>query len=115
MRFMRRFPVGVAALALVATLLSGGPASGATRTLTFGAVADTTVRADKPTRAYATTTSLTADNVPVEHALLRFTVAGVGTDVVAAASLRLNCSIDPAQRDAPSGGGSVKSNVPKPG
>ena len=86
---MRRFPVGVAALALVATILSGGPASGATRTLTSGAVADTTVRADKPARAYATTTSLTADNLPVEHTLLRFTVAGVGTDVVSAASLRL--------------------------
>jgi hypothetical protein len=76
-------------LALLATVLLGGAASGATRTLTFGAVADTTVRADKPARAYATTTSVTADNAPVEHTLLRFTVTGVGTDVVAGASLRL--------------------------
>ena len=89
MRSTRRFPVGVAALVLVATLLAGTPASGAIRTLTFGAAADTTVRADKPARSYGAATSLTVDNSPVEHTLLRFTVSGVGTDVVSAASLRL--------------------------
>ena len=55
----------------------------------FGAVADTTSHSDKPTRSYSTTTSFTADNSPTEHTLLRFSVSGVGTDVVAAASLRL--------------------------
>ena len=42
---MRRIPLGVAALALVATVLSGGPASGAPRTLTFGAVVHVTFSA----------------------------------------------------------------------
>jgi chitodextrinase len=76
-------------LLLVIAALVEAPASGATRTLTFGPVADTLVRADKPTKGFGTLTTFTADNSPVEHALLRFTVSGVGTDVVTAATLRL--------------------------
>ena len=77
------------AIAILATLLSATGASGATRTLSFGAGADTTIRSDRPTRSYGTTTKLTADNSPVIHTLLRFTVTGVGTDIVTGASLRL--------------------------
>ena len=75
------------------------PASGATKTLTFGATVDTTVRADKPTRSYGSLTTLTSDNSPVTNGLLRFTVSGVGTDVVTAATLRLYVT-----NPSPSGG-----------
>jgi hypothetical protein len=75
-------------IAVVATMIEA-PASGATKTLTFGATVDTTVRADKPARSYGSLTTLTSDNSPVTNGLLRFTVSGVGTDVVTAATLRL--------------------------
>jgi hypothetical protein len=76
-------------LTVVGTLLSPSAASGATRTLTFGADADTTIRSDRPTRSYGTTSTLSVDNSPVQHTLLRFTVAGVGSDVVTGVALRL--------------------------
>ena len=87
-------------LVIIASSLAT-PAAGATRTLTFGAVADTTVRADRPTKSYGTLTTVTADSSPIEHSLLRFTVSGVGTDVVTGATLRLYV------KDASPVGGSV--------
>jgi hypothetical protein len=66
------------------------PASGATRTLTYAAVADATVQADHPKKSYGMLSTMTADASPVQHALLRFTVSGVGSDVVTGATLRLN-------------------------
>jgi fibronectin type 3 domain-containing protein len=75
-------------LALVAAFLIS-PAAGVGKTLTFGPVADTIIRADKPTRSYGSATTIGADNSPIQHSLLRFTVAGVGTDVVTAATVRL--------------------------
>jgi hypothetical protein len=77
--------LAVAIVALVAAV----PASAANRILTFGPVVDTTVRADHPAKGYGTLTTLTADNAPIENGLLRFTVSGVGTDVVVGATLRL--------------------------
>lgn len=87
------------ALALVALPLAPLPASAAPRTLTFGLVADTFVRADQPTRSFGANTTLAVDNSPVKHILLRVTVTGVGTDVVTSAALRLYVT-DPA----PAGG-----------
>ncbi len=92
----------VAALCLLIVLAAAtieAPASGATKTLTFGATVDTTVRADKPTKSYGSLTSITSDNSPVTNGLLRFTVSGVGTDVVTAATLRLYVT-----NPSPSGG-----------
>jgi hypothetical protein len=66
-----------------------GTASGATRTLTFTPQADALIRADRPTRSYGGSSSLTVDNSPVTHTLIRFAVSGVGTDVVSGATLRL--------------------------
>jgi chitodextrinase len=89
---MRRIRgLSVAALVTLATIaaLVTVPASAAPTTLTFGPVVDTTVRADRPSKGYGSLTTLTADNSPVENALLRFTVSGVGTDVVVGATLRL--------------------------
>ncbi|MFL5790643.1 MAG: DNRLRE domain-containing protein [Actinomycetota bacterium] len=80
--------IGLVALATVVALVAV-PASAAPRTLTFGPSVDTTVRADHPAKAYGSLTTLTADNSPVANALLRFTVSGVGTDVVVGATLRL--------------------------
>ena len=67
------------------------------RTLTFGSAVDTTVRADHPNKGYSSLTTLTADNSPIENALLRFTVSGVGTDVVVGATLRLFVTGNPAR------------------
>ena len=88
MRRVLHFPVVLVAVALVSAVVWATPAS-ATRTLTFGVDADTTIRADRPTRSYATTTTLSVDNAPVMNALVRVTVSGVGADVVTNASLRL--------------------------
>ncbi len=89
MRRIRGRPVTVlVALATLAVLVAV-PASAAPRTLAFGPAVDTTVRADHPTKGYGTLTTLTADNSPVQNALLRFTVSGVGTDVIIGATLRL--------------------------
>ena len=54
-----------------------------------GANADTTIRSDRPTRLDGTTSTLSVDNSPVQHTLLRFTVAGVGSDVVTGVTLSL--------------------------
>jgi len=74
---------------VVAGLLSEAPVAGAPRTVTFTPQADATVRADRPTKSYGTATSLTVDNSPVIHTLLRFTVTGVGSDTVNGVALRL--------------------------
>jgi hypothetical protein len=71
-------------------ILVSMPASAAgNRTLTFGPTVDTTIRADHPSKGYGALTTLTADNSPVQNGLLRFTVSGVGSDVVVGATLRL--------------------------
>ena len=89
MRRPARYRVIMIVFAVVGTFLTPTAASGATRTLTFGANADTTIRSDRPTRSYGTTSTLSVDNSPVQHTLLRFTVAGVGSDVVTGVTLSL--------------------------
>src|SRR5262245_35889632 len=89
MQRFRRLPTTAVALAATIAIFLAVPASAAPRTLTFGPVADTTVRADHPAKGYGSLTTLTADNSPVQNTLLRFTVSGVGSDVVVGATLRL--------------------------
>ncbi len=89
MRLVVRFPVMALVVAVVATVVTIGTASGATRSITSAPVADATIRADRPTRTYGTTTGLTVDNSPVQNTLMRFVVSGVGADAVTHASLRL--------------------------
>ena len=76
----------VATAASVSMAPSGTAAS---RTLTFPAAADTTVRADDPTATGGSATSLSLDSSPMRHSFLRFTVSGVGADSVESAILRL--------------------------
>lgn len=89
MRLDRRMTGFALVMALVANAVVVGSTSGTTRTITFAPVADATIRSDNPKKSYGTASTLTVDNSPIQHALLRFTVAGVGTDAVTHASLRL--------------------------
>jgi Calcineurin-like phosphoesterase len=73
---------GTSSTAFTVTLLT---------TLTFGPDADTFVRADNPTAHPGTKTSLTVDNDPIKHGLLRFTVSGVGSGTIQSVKLRLFC------------------------
>ncbi|HEU4910605.1 MAG TPA: Ig-like domain-containing protein, partial [Actinomycetes bacterium] len=79
-------------VALVTAVLTATPAPAASRTLTLGPVADTTVRADSPTSTGGTATSLVVEGEPQQHAFLRFDVSGVGGDLVESATLRLYAS-----------------------
>ena len=90
MRRMLGRPAAVVVAIATVSILVWVPASAAgNRTLTFGPTVDTTIRADRPTKGYGALTTLTADNSPVQNGLLRFTVSGVGSDVVIGATLRL--------------------------
>ncbi len=75
--------------AMVVSMLTALPAPAAPRILSFLPAADTTVRADQPTTTGGSATSLSADNSPVRYSFMRFTVSGVGTDIVESAKLRL--------------------------
>ncbi|MGH2722454.1 MAG: DUF7594 domain-containing protein, partial [Actinomycetota bacterium] len=57
--------------------------------LSFTAVADTTVREDRPTTNYGTAAVVGVDSVPLKRTLLRFEVQGIGTGTVSSARLRL--------------------------
>jgi hypothetical protein len=57
--------------------------------LPFGPDADTFVRSDNPTAHPGTKTSLSVDNSPIKHGLLRFTVSGVGSGTIQSVTLRL--------------------------
>jgi len=57
--------------------------------LSFGPDADTFVRADNPTAHPGTKISLSVDNSPVKHGLLRFTVSGVGSSPIQSVTLQL--------------------------
>jgi hypothetical protein len=86
----RGLPItGLVVIATIAVLMTVPASAAGTRTLTFGPGVDTTIRADHPAKGYGSLTTLTADNSPVQNALLRFTVSGVGSDVVLGATLRL--------------------------
>src|SRR3954466_1280273 len=89
MRRRRGLPTKLLIATATIAVLAAVPASAATRTLTIGPVVDTTVRADHPRKGNCALTTLTADNSPVQNGLLRFTVSGVGSDVVVGATLRL--------------------------
>lgn len=74
----------------------GGTATGSTDftvtpliILPFGPDADTFVRSDNPTAHPGTKTSLSVDNSPIKHGLLRFTVSGVGSGTIQSVTLRL--------------------------
>ena len=60
-------------------------------TLTFGPVADTFVRSDNPTLHPGTKISLSVDNNPIKHGLLKFSVSGVGSGSIQSVKLRLFC------------------------
>ncbi len=78
-------------VALTAVLVSAlvSAVASATTTLTFGPAADATIRADKPDATGGSGTKLSVDNSPVKNTLMRFSVTGVGSDVVQGAKLRL--------------------------
>jgi chitodextrinase len=59
--------------------------------LTFTPGGDTYVQQDTPTTNYGSSTQMTADNSPVRHMLVKFTVSGVGSRPIVHASLQLNC------------------------
>lgn len=63
--------------------------------MTATLVGDTYVRADSPTTNFGSSTSLQVDGSPVKHFLLKFSVSGVGTQRVTAATLRLY-NVDPS-------------------
>jgi hypothetical protein len=71
--------------------------------LTFAPVADAYIEQDLATSNFGTGTSDQVDGSPVKRSLLRFMVAGVGTNGVASAKLRLYC-VDPS-----SFGGEIRS------
>ena len=57
--------------------------------LTFTALADTTVREDRPTTNYGAATVVGVDASPLKRALLQFDVQGIGSGTVSSARLRL--------------------------
>jgi hypothetical protein len=57
--------------------------------LTFTAVADATVREDKPTTNYGTASVVGVDASPAKRALLRFDVQETGDGTISSARLRL--------------------------
>jgi Bacterial Ig domain/Glycosyl hydrolase family 99/Calcineurin-like phosphoesterase len=63
--------------------------------LSFGADADTYVRADNPTANYGSATTIQTDGSPAKDFLLRFTVSGVGAETLSSAKLRLY-NVDPS-------------------
>ncbi|MGZ4123926.1 MAG: CBM96 family carbohydrate-binding protein [Actinomycetota bacterium] len=60
--------------------------------LTFGAVADTFIRSDRPTKSFGSKPTIVVDAVPRKDGLLKFTVSGVGGGSVSSATLRLFCT-----------------------
>jgi chitodextrinase len=62
----------------------GGP-------LVFSPSDDAYVAADQPGSNFGSATTLQADNSPVKHYLMKFTVSGVGSKSVTNATLRLYC------------------------
>lgn len=88
-RMLGRPAMVLVAIATVGVFVSMPASAAGNRTLTFGPTVDTTIRADHPNKGYGSLTTLTADNSPVQNGLLRFTVSGVGSDVVIGATLRL--------------------------
>ncbi|HJR98821.1 MAG TPA: DNRLRE domain-containing protein [Actinomycetota bacterium] len=81
--------VALTLVAAASSVLIAPPSPAAPRTLTFAPAADTTVRADQPTATGGFEKSLSADNSPARYSFMRFTVAGIGTDPVESAKLRL--------------------------
>jgi Bacterial Ig domain len=81
--------VALTLAALGGSMLTAPPAPAAPRILSFLPAADTTVRADQPTATGGSETSLAADNSPVRYSFMRFTISGVGSDIVESAKLRL--------------------------
>jgi glucose/arabinose dehydrogenase/PKD repeat protein len=77
------------------------PASAATYTATFtsssqvfvfGPTDDATVREDRATSNFGTSTEIDVDNSPAKHALLKFDVAGIAGRPILGAKLRLFCT-----------------------
>jgi len=60
-----------------------------TTTVTFAPTADANIKADTPDTNYGSATRVGFDASPVEHALLKFTVSGLGGAQVTNAKLRL--------------------------
>lgn len=60
--------------------------------MTFLPTADAMIQAAAPTTTGGAKTTISVDNDPVKHSLLKFTVTGVGGRTVRSAKLRLNCT-----------------------
>ncbi len=65
------------------------PSGGGTGPLTFLAFADARIQEGAPDNNYGSLTAIAVDASPVQHSLLRFEVAGVGSSTVISAKLRL--------------------------
>ena len=63
--------------------------------LTFTPTADTYVQSDKATSNFGSATTISTDNSPIKHMLLKFAVSGVGSRSISSVKLRLYC-IDPS-------------------
>jgi chitodextrinase len=63
--------------------------------LTVTPTADTYVQSDKATSNFGSATTISTDNSPIKHMLLKFAVSGVGTRSIASVKLRLYC-VDPS-------------------
>jgi parallel beta-helix repeat protein len=80
-------PSGLSNTASVTTPPGPPPSS----VLTFTPTDDAFVRADQPGNNFGGIGSIGVDSSPVKHSLLKFNVAGIGTNTVVSAKLRLAC------------------------
>jgi hypothetical protein len=64
---------------------------GSSSVLAFGPAADTYVRSDRPNENFGSRPGMTADASPIQRALLKFTVSGIGTRTVKSVKLRVYC------------------------
>jgi parallel beta-helix repeat protein len=80
-------PSGLSNTASVTTSSGPPPPS----VLTFTPTDDAYVRADQPGSNFGQIGSIGVDSSPVKHSFLKFNVAGIGTNTVVSAKLRLAC------------------------
>jgi parallel beta-helix repeat protein len=80
-------PSGLSNTASVTTPSGPPPPS----VLTFTPTDDAYVRADQPGSNFGQIGSIGVDSSPVKHSFLKFNVAGIGTNTVVSAKLRLAC------------------------
>jgi hypothetical protein len=94
-------PISVTAGGTTATSAASFTVTASGTVLTFAPDADTWIQSDTPDANFGSKQVIKVDDSPVKDGLLRFTVSGVGSSMVASAVLRLYCT------DGSSDGGSV--------